>query len=74
MYNGHQANVSFSVNTDTMTVVDKLTGVGYGEEGYASHSFNEFIQVDNGQLITLDQCDAYPKQVLIFTEIQYGYQ
>lgn len=64
MYNEHQANVSFSVNTDTMTVVDKLTGVGYGEEGYASHSFNEFIQVDNGQLITLDQCDAYPSRAL----------
>ena len=47
-----------------MTVVDKLTGVGYGEEGYASHSFNEFIQVDNGQLITLDQCDAYPSRSL----------
>lgn len=65
MYNEHQANVSFSVNTDTMTVVDKLTGVGYGEEGYASHSFNEFIQVDNGTLITLDQCDAYQAELIL---------
>lgn len=64
MYNGHQANVSFSVNTDNMTVVDKLTGVGYDQEGYASHSFNEFIQIDNGKLITLDQCDAYPSRAL----------
>ncbi len=26
MYDGHQANLSFSVNTDSMSIVDKLTG------------------------------------------------
>lgn len=65
MYSRHQANVTFSVNTDTMEVVDKLTGVRYAEEGYVSHSFNQFIQIDQGKMITLDQCDAFPSRALV---------
>lgn len=65
MYSRHQANVTFSVNTDTMEVVDKLTGVRYAEEGYASHSFNQFIQIDQGKMITLDQCDGFPSRALV---------
>ena len=66
MYNGHQANLSFSVNTDSMSVTDKLTGVRFPEEGYASHSFNQFVKIDQGKMIALDQCDAYPARALVF--------
>ena len=39
MYGGHQANVTFSVDTSTMSVVDQLTGIQNSEFGYVSHSF-----------------------------------
>ena len=65
MYNNHQANLSFSVNTDSMSIVDKLTDVRFWQEGYASHSFNQFVQIDQGKMVTLDQCDAYPSRALV---------
>ena len=65
MYNSHQANLSFSVNTDSMSIVDKLTDVRFWQEGYASHSFNQFVQIDQGKMVTLDQCDAYPSRALV---------
>lgn len=65
MYGGHQANVSFSVNTDAMTVEDKFTGIFNADNGYISHSFNQFVQIDQGNMVTLDQCDAYPARALV---------
>lgn len=65
MYGGHQANVTFSVNADNMTVVDKKTDISYADTGYVSHSFNQFIQIDQGKMTTLDQCDAFPSRALV---------
>ena len=65
MYGGHQANVTFSVNADNMTVVDKKTDISYADAGYVSHSFNQFIQIDQGKMTTLDQCDAFPSRALV---------
>ena len=65
MYGGHQANVTFSVNTDNMTVVDKKTDISYASTGYVSHSFNQFIQIDQGKMTALDQCDAFPSRALV---------
>ena len=65
MYGGHQANVTFSVNADNMTVVDKKTDISYVDTGYVSHSFNQFIQIDQGKMTTLDQCDAFPSRALV---------
>lgn len=42
MYSGHQANVTFSVDTSNMSVIEGITGVVDGV-GYVSHSFNQFI-------------------------------
>ena len=65
MYGGHQANVTFSVNADNMTVVDKKTDISYASTGYVSHSFNQFIQIDQGKMTALDQCDAFPSRALV---------
>lgn len=74
MYSGHQANVTFSVDTSNMSVIEGITGVVDGV-GYVSHSFNQFIQVDNGTLVGSDHGDAYPRKLVIFkypTDISKG--
>ena len=65
MYDGHQANVTFSVNTSNMSIVDKYTDVMNTRLGYVSHSFNQFIHVDNGTLVSLDHGDAYPRSIAL---------
>lgn len=76
MYGGHQANVAFSVNIDTMEVADKLTEVSNSSRGYVSHSFNQFVQIDQGKMVALDQCDAFPARALVLlkynTELNGG--
>ena len=64
MYSGHQANVTFSVDTSNMSVIEGITGVVDGV-GYVSHSFNQFIQVDNGTLVGSDHGDAYPRALVV---------
>lgn len=65
MYSGHQANVTFFVDTSNMSVIESITGVVDGV-GYVSHSFNQFIQVDNGTLVGSDHGDAYPRALVVF--------
>ena len=65
MYSGHQANVTFSVDTSNMSVIEGITGVVDGV-GYVSHSFNQFIQVDNGTLVGSRRGDAYPRALAVF--------
>lgn len=61
----HQANVTIQVNTDSMEVVDSYYGVMNVSYGYVSHSFNQFIQLDEGHIIGLDHGDAYPRSVAL---------
>ncbi len=66
----HQANVTFSVNTDTMSVITShhiVANVTWG--GYVSHSFNQFIRYDGNQLVAVDHGDAYPRSVCL---VKYG--
>ena len=75
MYNGHQANVTFSVNLTDMSVVDKFTDVWNWNNGYVSHSFNQFIQIDNGTLLGSDHGDGYPRTIAVLkypTDISEG--
>ena len=65
MYNGHQANVTFSVDTSNMNIVDKFTGIWNTSNGYVSHSFNQFIQVDNGTLLGVDHGEGYPTALVL---------
>ena len=62
----HQANVTFSVDTETMTVPYSNTGVTNSYNGYSSHSFNQFIGIDGNTLFAADHGDAYPRSLVLF--------
>lgn len=62
----HQANLTFSVRERDMTITDSFFGVANTSAGYVSHSFNQFILVDNsGNIVTLDHGDAYPRGAVL---------
>ncbi|MDE7398139.1 MAG: hypothetical protein K2N06_01290 [Oscillospiraceae bacterium] len=62
----HQANVTFEVDTQSMTVTDKYTDVMNTNIGYVSHSFNQFLLVDeDNNLVTIDHGDANPRSVCL---------
>ncbi len=62
----HQANMTIAVRQSDMVITDSFYEVEYNCVGYASHSFNQFILVDqNRNLVTLDHCDAYPRGILL---------
>jgi len=61
----HQANVTIQVDMDSMTITDSLTAVSNSGAGYVSHSFNQFIQLENHKIVTLDHGDAYPRSAVI---------
>lgn len=61
MYNGHQSNAVFCVDTATMER-------NYDYNGYVSHSFNQAVLVteglapiEKGSVILADQGDGYPR-------------
>ena len=61
----HQANVTIQVNTDSMKVVDSYYTVMNISYGYVSHSFNQFIKLDEGYMVGVDHGDAYPRSVVL---------
>lgn len=52
----HQSNISFAIDTKTMK--GSTTG-----DVYTSHSFNQFVKFDNGNLYLLDHGDAFPRTI-----------
>ena len=66
----HQANMLICVRESNMTVTDTRYGISNIATGYVSHSFTQFITVDDsGRLVTLDHGDAYPRAAVL---CQYG--
>ena len=61
----HQANLSMNVRTSDMVITDSFCGVWNLSIGYVSHSFNQFIGIDNGQILAVDHGDAYPRSVVL---------
>lgn len=61
----HQSNISFAINTKTMK--EKKTA-----KPYVSHSFNQFVKFDNGNLYLLDHGDGYPRSVALSVFKDYG--
>lgn len=65
MYNGHQASMAYWVDEETLEIKDEqyeLANIAYG---YVSHSFNQFIKVDNGSVYRVDHGDAYPRGIFL---------
>ena len=65
MYSGHQANMTFAINTSTMTSISCYTKVMNIGIGYVSHSFNQFIRIDGDKVIAVDHGDANPRSVVL---------
>lgn len=49
----HQANATICVNMNTMEITDSFTDIGNNRLGYVSHSFNQFIQIENNQIVAV---------------------
>ena len=54
----HQANLTFVVRKSDLTVTDIRSSIMNSAYGYVSHSFNQFVVLDDGDLVTLDHGDA----------------
>lgn len=54
----HQSNYTLRLDMEAMT----LTG---SDLGYVSHSFNQFIQVEDDSIVTVDHGDAYPRSIVL---------
>lgn len=62
----HQSNLTFSVKISDMTIADECIWSSYGT-GYVSHSFNQFILLDDldSTLLAADHGDAYPRSLVL---------
>ena len=65
----HQSNLTISVNTSDMSMVQYYSNALGTKYGYVSHSFNQFIQVDNGKLLGVDHGDSHPRALVL---LKYG--
>lgn len=62
----HQANLTMAIRQSDMSIVDDFHGVRNVGVGYVSHSFNQFILVDQeNRLVALDHGDAYPRAAVL---------
>ena len=61
----HQANLTICVDTSSMTVKDIQSAISYIATGYVSHSFNQFVARDGGNLIAVDHGDANPRAIVL---------
>lgn len=63
----HQANLTFALHQEDMVITDAFTSVWNDSRGYVSHSFNQFILVnEEGYLMAMDHGDAYPRSFSLF--------
>lgn len=64
----HQANLTLEVRISDMKVLDSFYTVWNLGAGYVSHSFNQFLLVDDeANLVALDHGDAYPRCAVLGT-------
>ena len=82
MYSDHQANMSFVIDEDSFTVVDKYTDImNIAQAGYVSHSFNQLVAADDDYVFRVDHGDNNPRAITItraktdgrIRDVGYGY-
>lgn len=61
----HQSNMTYVIDTKSMKETQSFYDVMNISYGYASHSFNQFIQTDGVSIFRTDHGDAYPRGISI---------
>ena len=62
----HQSNMLIALRESDMKVADINYQVSNISTGYVSHSFNQFILIDNDKnMVTLNHGDAFPRAVVL---------
>lgn len=61
----HQANQTINIDISTMEIVHHYSEIMNPNQGYVSHSFNQFISTEDGVLVALDHGDAAPRAAVI---------
>lgn len=62
----HQANMDFYINISDMSTVYSSYKISNPSMGYMSHSFNQFIKVNENGIYTVDHGDAYNRAITAF--------
>ena len=63
--NHHQANMTFVIEENSMTVNDSYFGIMNIKYGYVSHSFNQFVVSDGEYIYRMDHGDANPRALVL---------
>ncbi len=61
----HQANVTIQLDSEKMEITDSYTDIMNTNYGYVSHSFNQFVKIENDKIIALDHGDAHPRSIVL---------
>lgn len=64
----HQANMRILVDINNMSIIRHNSSVSNYATGYVSHSFNQFIQATDKNIISVDHGDAHPRGILLYQE------
>ena len=63
-YDGHQSSLTIGFDEDDMTLLND-DALGAFKRNHVSHSFNQFVMTEGDEFITVDHCDAYPRNILV---------
>ena len=63
----HQKNLFIKLRISDMKVLDHSADhtSSYTDSGRSSHSFRQFLGIDSGKIVTVDQGDANPRGILL---------
>lgn len=61
----HQANATIELDMESMVITDTFMDVMNSSVGYVSHSFNQFIRVEDNHIAAVDHGDAYPRSIAL---------
>ena len=68
----HQSNLTFEVDTQTMTAKTFAElATEFGGTPYSSHSFQQLVAMNGTSLITVDHGDAYPREIQLGVMADY---
>ena len=64
----HQSNITIQYSKSQSKITDSYYQVMNKSFGYVSHSFNQFVKIEDGKMVAVDHGDAYPRSIVL---IQY---